>query len=246
MAEALCSCIAFDLGVLMEFGSPAFWIALLQIVWIDLLLSGDNAIVIALACRNLPEKQRRLGIFWGVFAAVALRVVLTAFAVQLLEIPYLKSFGGLLLVWIGVKLVMPQADDTGHEIEAKDKLWAAIKTIVIADFAMSLDNVIAVAGAAKGSMFLLIFGLALSIPLVVWGSKIVLALMSRFSWIVVAGGGLLGYLAGEMIQTDPGLRDLWNVSLGLPAHVLSGAGIVVVIGLGKWLTARQQKKEAAA
>jgi predicted tellurium resistance membrane protein TerC len=106
--------------------------------------------------------------------------------------------------------------------------------------------VIAVAGAAKGSMFLLIFGLALSIPLVVWGSKIVLALMSRFSWIVVAGGGLLGYLAGEMIQTDPGLRDLWSVSLGLPAHVLSWVGIVVVIGLGKWLTARQQKKEAAA
>ena len=110
----------------MEFGSAAFWVALLQIVWIDLLLSGDNAIVIALACRNLPEKQRRLGIFWGVFAAIALRVVLTAFAVQLLEIPYLKTVGGLLLVWIGVKLVMPQNEDEGHEIEAKDKLLAAI------------------------------------------------------------------------------------------------------------------------
>lgn len=229
----------------MEFGSTAFWIALLQIVWIDLLLSGDNAIVIALACRNLPEKQRRLGIFWGVFAAVALRVVLTAFAVQLLEIPYLKTFGGLLLVWIGVKLVMPQAEDEGHEIEAKDKLFAAIKTIVIADFAMSLDNVIAVAGAAKGSLFLLVFGLALSIPLVVWGSKIVLALMNRFSWIVVAGGGLLGYLAGEMIQSDPGFKDLWNVSLGLPAHVLAWIGVVLVIAVGKWLTWRQRRANPA-
>ncbi len=225
----------------MEFGSTAFWIALLQIVWIDLLLSGDNAIVIALACRNLPEKQRRLGIFWGVFAAVALRVVLTAFAVQLLEIPYLKTFGGLLLVWIGVKLVMPQAEEDSHEIEAKDKLLAAIKTIVIADFAMSLDNVIAVAGAAKGSLFLLIFGLALSIPLVVWGSKIVLALMSRFSWIVVAGGGLLGYLAGEMVQTDPGFKDLWTVTLPLPAHALAWAGVVLVIALGKWLIWRGSK-----
>ncbi len=229
----------------MEFGSTAFWIALLQIVWIDLLLSGDNAIVIALACRNLPEKQRRLGIFWGVTAAILLRVVLTAFAVQLLEIPYLKTFGGLLLVWIGIKLVMPQAEDEGHEIEAKDKLLAAIKTIVIADFAMSLDNVIAVAGAAKGSMFLLIFGLALSIPLVVWGSKIVLALMNRFSWIVVLGGGLLGYLAGEMIQGDPGLKDLWTTTLAIPAHSLAWIGVVFVIALGKFLTWRQQKATAA-
>lgn len=225
----------------MEFGSTAFWIALLQIVWIDLLLSGDNAIVIALACRNLPEKQRRLGIFWGVAAAIGLRVVLTAFAVQLLEIPYLKTVGGLLLVWIGVKLIMPQADEGGHEIEAKDKLLAAIKTIVIADFAMSLDNVIAVAGAAKGSMFLLIFGLALSIPLVVWGSKIVLSLMNRFSWIIVLGGGLLGYLAGEMIQTDPALRDLWAVTLGLPGHLLAWIGVVLVIAVGKFLTWKSTK-----
>lgn len=229
----------------MEFGSTAFWIALLQIVWIDLLLSGDNAIVIALACRNLPEKQRKRGIFWGVFAAIALRVVLTAFAVQLLEIPYLKTFGGLLLVWIGVKLVMPQHEDEGHDIEAKDKLMAAIKTIVIADFAMSLDNVIAVASAAKGSMFLLIFGLALSIPLVVWGSKIVLALMSRYSWIVVAGGGLLGWLAGEMLQADPGFKQFWNVTLALPSHSLAIIGVVLVIGLGKYLTMRQNARRAA-
>jgi YjbE family integral membrane protein len=230
----------------MEFGSPAFWIALLQIVWIDLLLSGDNAIVIALACRNLPEKQRRLGIFWGVAAAIALRVVLTAFAVQMLTVPYLKTFGGLLLIWIGVKLVMPQAEEEGHEIEGKDKLMAAIKTIVIADFAMSLDNVIAVASAAKGSMFLLIFGLALSIPLVVWGSKLVLAMMNRFSWIVVAGGGLLGYLAGEMIQTDPGFNNLWTTDLGLPAHTLAVIGVILVIAVGKFLAKRQESEREAA
>jgi predicted tellurium resistance membrane protein TerC len=136
---------------------------------------------------------------------------------------------------------MPQADEGGVEIAAKDKLLAAIKTIVIADFAMSLDNVIAVAGAAKGSLVLLIFGLALSIPLVVWGSKIVLTLMSRFSWIVVAGGGLLGYLAGEMIQTDPALLGFWNTTVSLPSHTLAWIGVVLVIAVGKALTWKQQK-----
>jgi YjbE family integral membrane protein len=226
----------------MEFGSPAFWVALLQIIWIDLLLSGDNAIVIALACRNLPEKQRRLGIFWGVSAAILLRVVLTFFALQLLEIPYLKLLGGALLIWIGVKLIVPQAEEGEHHIEAKDKLFAAIKTIVIADFAMSLDNVIAVAGAAKGSTLLLVFGLALSIPLVVWGSKIVLTLLNRFKWLIIAGGGLLGYLAGEMIQTDPALRDFWSVSLALPAHALSLAGVVLVVAIGSFITWKAKRQ----
>jgi YjbE family integral membrane protein len=229
----------------LEFGSAAFMIALLQIVWIDLLLSGDNSIVIALACRNLPENQRRQGIFWGVTAAIVLRVVLTAFAVSLLQIPFLKIIGGVLLLYIGVKLVLPQHDEEGHDIEAKDKLLAAIKTIVIADFAMSLDNVIGVAGAAKGHFGLLIFGLALSIPLVVWGSKIVLSLMQRFPWIVVAGGGLLGYLAGEMIQTDPVAVPLWT-SIGLPSHVLAWVGVVLVIAIGKWLTWRMEKPASSA
>jgi YjbE family integral membrane protein len=229
----------------LEFGSGAFFIALLQIVWIDLLLSGDNSIVIALACRNLPEHQRKKGIFWGVTAAIALRVVLTAFAVSLLQIPFLKILGGVLLLYIGIKLVLPQEDEEGHDIEAKDKLMAAIKTIVIADFAMSLDNVIGVAGAAKGHFGLLIFGLALSIPLVVWGSKIVLTLMQRFPWIVVAGGGLLGYLAGEMIQTDPVATPLWT-SLGAPAHLLAWVGVVLVIGVGKFLTWRMTNKAGTA
>jgi YjbE family integral membrane protein len=229
----------------LEFGSTAFFIALLQIVWIDLLLSGDNSIVIALACRNLPEHQRRKGIFWGVTAAIVLRVVLTAFAVSLLQIPFLKILGGVLLLYIGIKLVLPQEDEDGHDIEAKDKLMAAIKTIVIADFAMSLDNVIGVAGAAKGHFGLLIFGLALSIPLVVWGSKIVLSLMQRFPWIVVAGGGLLGYLAGEMIQTDPVAVSFW-ASLSVPPHLLAWVGVVLVIGIGKFLTWRMASKSSAA
>ena len=229
----------------LEFGSSAFFIALLQIVWIDLLLSGDNSIVIALACRNLPEHQRKKGIFWGVTAAIVLRVILTAFAVSLLQIPFLKILGGVLLLYIGIKLVLPQEDEDGHDIEAKDKLMAAIKTIVIADFAMSLDNVIGVAGAAKGHFGLLIFGLALSIPLVVWGSKIVLTLMQRFPWIVVAGGGLLGYLAGEMIQTDPVAVPLW-ASLGTPPHLLAWVGVVLVIGIGKVLTWRMANKSDPA
>ncbi|MFZ9140386.1 MAG: TerC family protein [Burkholderiaceae bacterium] len=229
----------------LEFGSSAFFIALLQIVWIDLLLSGDNSIVIALACRNLPAHQRRKGIFWGVTAAIVLRVILTAFAVSLLQIPFLKILGGVLLLYIGIKLVLPQEDEDGHDIEAKDKLMAAIKTIVIADFAMSLDNVIGVAGAAKGHFGLLIFGLALSIPLVVWGSKIVLSLMQRFPWIVVAGGGLLGYLAGEMIQTDPVAVPFWT-SLGVQGHLLAWVGVVVVIGIGKFLTWRMASKPGAA
>lgn len=222
-------------GAAIEFGTSAFFIALLQIVWIDLLLSGDNSIVIALACRNLPPHQRRLGIFWGVSAAIILRVVLTAFAVSLLSIPMLKLVGGLLLIYIGVKLVLPQHEEDEHNIEGKDKLFDAIKTIVIADFAMSLDNVIGVAGAAKGNFFLLIFGLALSIPLVVWGSKIVLMLISRFPIVIMIGGALLGYLAGEMIQTDPFLKDFWSQSVGLAGHELAWVGVVLVLALGKIL-----------
>jgi len=222
-------------GAAIEFGTSAFFIALLQIIWIDLLLSGDNSIVIALACRNLPPHQRRLGIFWGVSAAIALRVILTAFAVSLLSIPMLKLVGGLLLIYIGVKLVLPQHEEDEHHIEGKDKLMDAIKTIVIADFAMSLDNVIGVAGAAKGNFFLLIFGLALSIPLVVWGSKIVLMLISRFPIVIMIGGALLGYLAGEMIQTDPFLKDFWSQTVGLSGHELAWVGVVLVLALGKLL-----------
>ena len=225
-------------------GTTDFWLALLQIIWVNILLSGDNAIVIALACRNLPDKQRRLGVFWGVLAAVVLRIVLTIFAVKLLELPYLKFVGGLLLIYIGIQLIGPQ-DEDGHEVEGKGKLFDAIKTILIADLAMSLDNVIAVAGAAKGDVVLLVIGLAMSIPLVVWGSKVVMMMIERFAWTIMVGGGLLGYLAGEMIDTDTGVGPFLHDSLGFPEHYLPYIGVVLVLAVGKWLVVRSERRHSA-
>ena len=154
----------------MDFNSPEFWIALGQIIMIDILLGGDNAVVIALASRRLPDAQRKQAIFWGMFGAVALRVILIFFALQLLKVPFLKIIGGVLLLWIGIKLLMPQ-DEGGHDIDASSSLIGAIKTIVVADAVMSLDNVIGIAGAAKDSLGLVIFGLLFSIPIIIWGSK---------------------------------------------------------------------------
>ena len=163
----------------MDFTSPEFWVSVGQIILIDILLGGDNAVVIALASRRLPAEQRSRAIFWGIFGAVALRVVLIFFALQLLNIPWLKIAGGLLLLWIGIKLLWPQ-EEGGHEIDASTHLLGAIKTIVVADAVMSLDNVIGVAAAAKGHLGLVVFGLLISIPIIVWGSRFVLVLMDRF------------------------------------------------------------------
>jgi YjbE family integral membrane protein len=185
---------------------PAFWIAVGQIIMIDILLGGDNAVVIALACRKLPPAQRTKGIIWGTAGAIILRVILIFFALTLLSIPYLKIVGAILLVWIGVKLLAP--DEDGHgDIAASDKLLAAIKTIIVADLVMSVDNVIAIAGAAQGAgehqMALVIFGLIVSIPIIVWGSQLVIKLMDRFPLIITLGGMLLGWIAGTMAVTDP-------------------------------------------
>ena len=186
-----------------------FLIAVGQIIMIDILLGGDNAVVIALACRKLPPKQRRLGILWGTAGAIGLRVVLIFFALTLLQIPYLKIVGAALLLWIGIKLLLPEHEDEGHgNIEASDKLWAAVKTVIVADFVMSLDNVIAIAGAAEGAggdhkMPLVVFGLLVSIPIIVWGSQLVIKLMERFPFIITFGGMLLGWIAGGMLVTDP-------------------------------------------
>ncbi len=185
---------------------PAFWLAVGQIIMIDILLGGDNAVVIALACRRLPPAQRVKGIIWGTAGAIVLRVILIFFALTLLAIPYLKIVGALLLVWIGVKLLAP--DEDGHgDIAASDKLLAAVKTIIVADLVMSVDNVIAIAGAAQGAgehqMVLVIFGLVVSIPIIVWGSTLVIKLMDRFPMIITAGGMLLGWIAGTMAVTDP-------------------------------------------
>jgi len=220
--------------------NPLFWFAVLQIIAIDILLGGDNAVVIALACRALPEHQRKKGIFWGVAGAVILRVILTVFALKLLTIPYLKIIGGLLLLWIGCKLIIPD-DDEGHEINASTSLAGAIKTIIVADFVMSLDNVIGVAAAAKGSVALIIFGLLVSIPIIVWCSQIILKMIDRFPVIVVFGGALLGYIAGDMIARDPVLLD-WvklNAEWLQTWHIAGAVGAVGVVAVGKAITMRR-------
>lgn len=223
----------------MGFDDPQFWIAVLQIIAIDIVLGGDNAVVIALACRRLPEEQRSRGIFWGVFGAIALRVVLIFFALSLLSIPFLKIVGACLLVWIGIKLLQPEDDGDAHNIDASTTLVGAIKTIIVADAVMSLDNVIAIAGAAKDSMGLVIFGLVFSVPIIVWGSKLVMKLMDRYPVVILIGAGLLGWIAGDMAVTDVYVADWVNTHANfLPqlAPVLMALSVVV---LGKWLASRK-------
>ncbi len=228
----------------MEFDltSAAFWIAVGQIILIDIVLSGDNAVVIALACRNLSPEQRKKGILWGVAGAVSLRVALTVFAALVMGLPWLKFGGGLLLVWIAVKLMLPE-DEDGHDIESSEHLWGAVKTIVVADFVMSLDNVIAVAGAAHGSLILLLFGLAVSIPLIVWSSQLILHWMERFPSIVLFGAGLLGYVAGQMIFSDPGIVGLLPPLPDWSAKAAGAVGAVLVVVVGRWLEQRMLAKQ---
>ncbi|MBA4141525.1 MAG: TerC family protein [Nitrosospira sp.] len=228
----------------MEFASPQFWIAVLQIIAIDIVLGGDNAVVIALACRRLPEKQRNLGIFWGVFGAIALRVVLVFFALNLLAIPFLKILAAVLLLWIGTRLLQPEPQDGGHQISASTTLSGAIKTIIIADAVMSLDNVVAIAGAAKGSIGLVVFGLIVSVPIIVWGSKLVMKFMDRFPIIVVIGAGLLGWIAGGMSVTDATNKDWVNANAAFLHWAAPVFGALLVVVTGKWLAARTQAKMA--
>lgn len=212
-----------------------FFVSLLQIIWIDILLSGDNAVVIALACRSLPDRQRKWGIIGGAGAAIILRVIFAIFVVFLLSVPYLKIIGGLLLFWIAVKLILPEEGGGEGEVKGGSSLFSAIRTIVIADAVMSLDNVIAIAAASHGRVELLILGLLISIPLIVYGSTLVLKALERFPLLITAGGALLGWIAGEVIVTDPVLIE-W---VAREAHYLhdwyvapaAGALIVVVVGL---------------
>src|SRR5881396_933340 len=187
--------------------SAAFWVGLVKIIGVNIILSGDNAVVIALAARSLPPKQQTQAIIWGSGAAIVMRIILTLFAVALLTLPWLKIIGSVLLFWIGVKLLVPEDDDA--EIEASTQLLSAIKTILIADLVMSLDNVIAVAAAAGGSILLLILGLAISIPLVIFGATLLLKLMERFPVIITIGAGLIGFVAGEMAWED-GAIHAWT------------------------------------
>lgn len=224
--------------------TPQFWVDVFKIIMIDLLLSGDNAVVIALACRNLPLEQRKKGILYGVGGAIGLRIVLTFFAVTLLSLPYLKLVGALLLLWIGVKLILPEEEHGEGNIKAEANLWGAIKTIIIADFVMSLDNVLGVAAAAKGSVFLLVFGLLISIPLIAWSSQLVLKLIDRYPFIIYAGGALLGYVAGEMLVTEVMFKELVEARHYL--HWLVPAlGAVFVLAMGLWLARRMAEKAPA-
>jgi YjbE family integral membrane protein len=186
----------------MDFFSGQFFVSVLQIIWIDILLSGDNAVVIALACRSLPAHQKKIGIVLGASVAVGLRIVFALIISYLLAVPYLRIVGGLLLFWIAVKLIVGEGDE-GHEIAEADNLWRAVRTIAIADAVMSLDNVVAIAAASRGHPELFIFGLLLSIPLIMVGATLITALITRFPIFVWAGAALLGYIAAEMIVTDP-------------------------------------------
>ena len=228
---------------MMEFlSSPQqFWIPLMQIIGINIVLSGDNAVVIALAARSLPPHQQKKAIAWGAGAAIAMRIVLTLFAVVLLTLPYLKLIGAVLLIWIGIQLLLP--DDGDEHIESHSNLIAAIKTILIADLVMSLDDVIGVAAAAKGSVSLLVIGLAISIPLVIFGATMLLKLMERFPVIITIGGGLLGYVAGEMAVTDPAVKDWVDANMPMLHEIAAIAGVAIVLVVGKVLA---KKKSAVA
>jgi len=228
----------------MDFTNPAFWMAVLQIVAIDIVLGGDNAVVIGLACRRLPERQRKLGIIWGMVGAIGLRVVLILFAVTLLAVPYLKLVGAALLLWIGIKLLLPEQEE-GHNIEAGTTLAAAIKTIIVADAVMSLDNVIAIAGAAGDSKFLIIFGLLLSIPIIMLGSQLVIKLMDRFPIVIVLGGALLGWIAGGMVVTDVATKDWVATSMPTATWIGPVVGAILVVVVGKMLAARARARVPA-
>lgn len=225
----------------MDLSLNTFWIPLLQIIGVNIVLSGDNAVVIALAARSLPPLQQKKAIFWGSGAAIVMRIVLTIFAVKLLTLPYLKLVGAGLLIWIGIQLLLPEDGD--ENVQSSDQLMTAIKTILLADLVMSLDNVLGVAAAAKGSMPLLVIGLAISIPLVIFGAQLLLKVMERFPIIITIGGGLLGWVAGEMAVGDPAIKTWVDTNLPILHTVAPLAGLAIVLLVGKVLG---KKKETTA
>jgi len=220
----------------MDLFDPLFWTALMTIIGVNIVLSGDNAVVIALASRSLRADQRKKAIFWGSAAAIVLRVILTVFAVKLLQLPWLKIVGALLLLWIGVKLLIPEDDDAN--IAGHEHLGAAIKTILIADLVMSLDNVIAVAAAAKDNIVLLVLGLTISIPLIIFSSAILLKLMDRFPIIITIGAALLGFVAGDMLITDPATKSWVDQNAAWMHYSIPLLGAAFVVGLGLLLAKR--------
>ena len=235
------------MGSMAAFSDVSFWMALGSIIVANILLSGDNAVVIALASRNLQPKQQKTAIFWGSAAAIILRVVLTITAVQLLSMPYLKMIGAILLLYIGVQLLADSDEDP--EMKAESNIWGAIRTILIADLVMSLDNVFAVAAAAqKGPeetrLLLLIIGLGLSIPLIIFGSTMLLKVMERFPIVITLGAGLLGLLAGGMFVEDPAIKETIQVAMEDAHTTFEIVGVVFVVLLGTWLKRKNRRKRA--
>lgn len=226
----------------MEFLENLSWITVFQIIMVDVLLGGDNAVVIALACRNLPPERRMQGILWGTGGAIALRVLLIIFALTLLALPFVKLIGGALLLWIGVKLMVGD-DETGN-IQGGSSLMSAIKTIILADFVMSLDNVVAIAGAAQSAhadhqVLLIVFGLLVSVPIIIWGSTLLLKLLDRFPIIVTLGAGLLGWIAAGMLITDVAIISRFGQVEGPATIAIEIAGALFVMGVGYWLSTRR-------
>jgi len=220
----------------VEYFNDTWVIAVLQIIAIDIVLGGDNAIIIALACRNLPKHQRRDGILWGTAGAIILRVILVFFATSLMEIPGLRLIGGILLIWIGVKLLTEvETHDLDGKINQSSNLLTAIRTIIIADFVMSLDNALAITAAAKGDIGLVVFGLLLSVPIIIWGSALILRLMERFPVIITAGAGLLGWLGGGLMISDKLLAEFTTMSPPAAPTLATAIGAIFVIAIGRFL-----------
>jgi YjbE family integral membrane protein len=252
-----------------EMATADFWVAVGKIIWINVLLSGDNALVIALACRGLAPRQRLWGMIFGAAAAVLLRIIFTGIVASLMELPYLKLVGGLALAVIAAKLLVPEQEDE-DSVQAASHLWAAVQIVVVADIVMSLDNVIAVAAAANGSVPLLVLGLAISVPLIVAGAALIMALLNKLPVLVWAGAALLGWIAGDVVATDPAVHpkldalfagplgarlDSWLGSLSLGPHFAKGGdgseialavlGIIVVLVAGTIWRRRTLQKHAA-
>lgn len=223
------------------FGDPTVWIALFQIMMINILLSGDNAVVIALACRSLPPAQQKKAFLFGSLGVVVLMVALTAFAAYLLTLPYLELIGSLLLLWIGVKLLLP-GDETA-EIKDNSNMLDAVKTIIVADIVMSFDNVLGMAGAAKGHMWMLVIGLLITIPLILFCSALIMRLMGRFPILITLGGGLLGYVAGEMAVADPSIKGWIDINAGVLEMLVPILGATSVIIVGKRLARKAEARK---
>lgn len=232
--------------VLTDIVHPAFWLAAVQIMGINILLSGDNAVVIALAVRGLPPRERFWGMVLGAGCAAVLLILFTGVVATLMQLPYLKFVGGLALFWVAIKLVTPQHQDAEDTPEAVEDLWRAVRVVVVANIVMSLDNVIAVAAAAKGNYVLLALGLAVSIPIVIAGSALFLAIIERFPLVIWGGGALLGWIAGGLLPDDPAIAAHIPPALAEQADIACGiAGAIIVVSVGLYLVKSSRLREAA-